>query len=121
MQELIINYKMPTLNEYVNAERTNKYIAAKLKKESTQYCMYEAMKQIKNIKTPAVFEFTWIEKNKKRDPDNISFAQKFVFDGLVEANRMNNDGHKDVKGIIHKYDFRDYIGLELKIHENGEW
>jgi len=117
MQKLIIAEKLTTLNEYINAERRNKYISSKIKKQDTSVCEWEARQQLKKIDVPCIFEFTWIESNKRRDPDNIAFAQKFVFDGLIKAGILENDGHKQVKRITHDFEFRNYNGVEIKIIE----
>jgi hypothetical protein len=44
----------------------------------------------------AHFEFTWIEANKRRDPDNIAAAKKLLFDGMIVAGLIENDGWKQV-------------------------
>lgn len=43
--------------------------------------------------------FRWYCKNQKKDPDNISFAKKFILDGMVKAGVLENDGWKQVAGF----------------------
>ena len=65
---------LPDLNTYINAERTNRFRAAKLKRK------------IEPVKKVTYIEFIWKCKNKKKDPDGISgFATKVILDGLVQA------------------------------------
>ena len=40
--------------------------------------------------------FAWYCKNKKVDPDNISFAKKFILDGFQDAKLIENDGFKQI-------------------------
>jgi Holliday junction resolvase RusA-like endonuclease len=47
----------------------------------------------------AFFEFTWFEKDRRRDPDNISGAgHKLIFDAMVKCGLIENDGWKQVAG-----------------------
>ncbi len=48
-------------------------------------------------------EFLWIEKARRRDPDNITAAKKFIFDGLTMAKVIKNDGWAE---IGHGWDHR---------------
>ena len=43
--------------------------------------------------------FRWIEKDKRRDKDNISFAKKFILDALQEADILRNDGWGEIIGF----------------------
>ncbi len=40
--------------------------------------------------------FKWAEKNKRRDPDNVSAGRKFVLDGMVKAGLIPNDNWRHV-------------------------
>ena len=52
----------------------------------------------------AFFFFVWQEKDKRRDPDNISSAAtKFILDAMVRSKLLDNDGWNQVKGHCHKY------------------
>ncbi len=57
--------------------------------------------------------FKWIEKNKRRDPDNIAAGRKFVLDGAVKAGLIPNDTWKHV----HSWD--DYFLVDSK--QPGVW
>jgi Holliday junction resolvase RusA-like endonuclease len=100
--------EMITLNEYINKERSNRYIAAKVKSKLTLMVVWECkVKKIKPVKSISKLTFIWKEKTKRRDPDNISFGQKMILDGLVEAGVFPTDGWKLWKNnplIIHKFE-----------------
>lgn len=40
---------------------------------------------------------------RKKDPDNIAFAKKFIFDGMMEAGFIENDNLNYIEG------FSDYF------------
>jgi hypothetical protein len=57
---------------------------------------------------PGVFERVrlhcmWIEKDRRRDPDNVTAAVKFILDGLVDAGILRGDGWSCVVGIEHDW------------------
>ena len=84
-QSIYYDFKFTTLNEYINAERTNKYIAAEIKKTETNYVAFFSKNKLKPFKSRVNIKFIWCEKKKNRDPDNICFGKKFILDVLVKA------------------------------------
>lgn len=46
---------------------------------------------------------TWVEKDRRRDPDNVTAAVKFVLDGLVAAGIIAGDGWEHVSAIEHNW------------------
>ena len=95
---------LTTLNEHINANNRNRYIAAKIKKEETETVMYEVMNQMRRggfkiEKYPITIHFKWFRMNKKSDPDNISFAKKYILDGMQKAGLIENDGWKQIRGF----------------------
>lgn len=102
MKQLLIEGELTALNEFINAERRNRYIAAKIKKEETGYCQDVAEKnelKLQETDFPCALIITWYVKNKRKDADNIAFAKKFILDGLVEAGVLPNDNRKYVQGF----------------------
>lgn len=100
MRHLTIPGELTDLNTYINAERRNRHIAAKIKKEETYFVAMEArvarMEPIPEDQYPVRVEFTWYTKNLRKDADNVTFAKKFVLDGLVEAGILADDNRKHV-------------------------
>lgn len=101
-----IEGELPDLNTYINAERRNKYLGAKIKREATDFVAW-SVKRLPEITKPADYHFHWIVKNKRKDPDNVAFATKFIFDGLVAAGKLKNDNMVWIKGIYHTYSVGD--------------
>jgi len=94
-----IQGELPDLNTYINAERSNRYAGASLKKKATDKVVL-AIKD-KNTVDRHKFDYVSLEisyfcKDKRKDKDNIAFAKKFIFDGLQKAGIIENDGWKNV-------------------------
>lgn len=100
---LVIEGTLPTLNKYINAERTNKYMAAKLKKDATELVAWQC-KKLPQINGQADYTFTWYVKDKRSDPDNIAYGAKYIFDGLQAAGKLANDSMKYVRSICHFFE-----------------
>jgi Holliday junction resolvase RusA-like endonuclease len=118
--KLTIPHELTDLNSYIQAERGNKFAAADIKQTMTWLCTQYA-KTLKPIEKRVKIIFTWYCKNQKKDPDNISFAKKFILDGLVKAGVLENDGWKNIAG------FEDYFivdadkpRVEIEIREVGQ-
>lgn len=59
--------------------------------------------------------FEWHESTKKRDPDNIVFAKKFILDALVSMRVLPNDSRRYIKGFTDEVidDKADFVIVEL--------
>jgi hypothetical protein len=103
MKPLTITFesKIPTLNEYIDVERTNKYGAASMKKSATTNCMDESLNHRGLIDPNGLYDVVahWETKDNRLDPDNVYFGIKFVLDGMVKAGIINNDGRKNIRNI----------------------
>ena len=101
--KLVIEGTLCTLNEYINEERTHKYRASKIKKQETNKCIIYAKNQLQPITDiPVNVVCDWYTTGRK-DPDNIAFGIKFILDGLVKAEMLANDGHKQINSIHHNF------------------
>jgi len=116
-KELILNISFPSLNEYINLERSNKFAAAQMKKSKTQSVAYLAIAQKFQLEDKKYnVHITWYKPNAKKDHDNIAFAKKFVLDGLVLAKILKSDSPKFINNfsddfIIDKT--RDYVSCKV--------
>ncbi|WP_338346245.1 dTDP-glucose pyrophosphorylase, partial [Fructobacillus cardui] len=74
-----------TLNKYIQAERQNRYIGSKMKKQATNYCqlvVQQAMVNGERFEWPCMLELRWYVPNKRTDSDNWAFMKKFILDGM---------------------------------------
>ena len=99
--KLVIKGSLPGLNDYIQAERTNKYVAAQMKNRYQGVITTYIKKCLGKWKpkTPVWMHYTWYEKDRRRDKDNISFARKFIQDAQVKAGTIPNDGWNEVEGF----------------------
>jgi len=100
--KLIIPGQLPGNNEYIAANRTNRYAGAALKKKAQEEIEWCIKRQLRGVrpKTPLSMSYTFYESNKKRDHDNVaSFAMKVVQDALVESGTLKNDGWAEIERI----------------------
>lgn len=89
--------KMPSLNEY-DSQHTNFRVAGRMKKHWTELVAAQAGIAAQGRRYQRIeADIQWIEPNKRRDKDNISFAKKFIFDGLVLAQIIPNDGWNNIE------------------------
>jgi Holliday junction resolvase RusA-like endonuclease len=113
---MFIPHQFTTLNQYIKAERTNRYISAKIKREET--LLAESYFIGEKYKTPLRIKFIWHIKDKRTDPDNIAFCKKFILDGMVNSKAIENDSIKYIKGFEDEFIIdKDNIGVEVIMEE----
>lgn len=108
MDKIVIPLQgIPSLNEHDKANRGNKFGGARMKKKATYLCetyIKKAMNQGFELEgAPSSFKFSWYVKNRRKDKDNISFAKKYIFDGMVQAGLIDNDGWHEVGNWIEEF------------------
>lgn len=94
-----IDNKITGWNEYINAERSNMYSAAKIKKKEKDLMMYYCINQPKITTYPIEIQFIWHFKDKRRDLDNQRV--KGILDGLVAHGIIKNDNLNCIRRIVH--------------------
>lgn len=115
---MVIPGRMPGLNDYVRAERANRYAASKMKREQTERAGIAAVeRRMPGFKGPVEIAFTWVEQNRRRDMDNVAFAKKFILDGLVRAGVIPDDTPRYVSGLADRFEYdamRPRIEVEVR-------
>lgn len=114
-----INMKLPSLNEYVNICRTNRFKASKFKKNLEDDIMMFT-NRLPRFENPVKIHFHWIEGNKRRDLDNICFAKKFILDALVKSGKLQDDNRKCVYAFTDTFDYGDETKVILEIEEAND-
>lgn len=83
------------LNTYINGERRNRFIGAKIKQDMTNVVAKECqLQKLPRMKQITDFMLFWEHKNRKKDFDNVEFGVKWIKDGMVKAGVIANDGWK---------------------------
>ena len=88
--------ELPGLNTIIEEAKSHHMAYANLKEEYTEKVAWKA-KSLPEFKK-VYLNITYYCANRRRDPDNIAAGKKFLIDGLVEADVLENDGWNQVKG-----------------------
>ena len=115
---------LPNLNDYITAERANRYQAAAMKKQCESIVMHAARSLGKwQADKPVYMIYHWYEPNRRRDLDNISsFGRKVIQDALVKARVLRNDGWKEIVGFEDRFYMdskKPRVVVEILEVENG--
>jgi hypothetical protein len=117
---IIIPGELVDLNTYIDAERTNRYSAAKIKKDMTKICELLGCRAKQFDGDRAKVIITWYCKNRMKDPDNIAFAKKFILDGLVTSGVLEGDGWRQIQGFEDRFEIdKDKPRIEIELQEVG--
>ena len=111
-----IPLKLPSLNEYINECRKNKYAGGKMKKE-VENDISIFIQRLPQFEKPIKINFTWIEANKRRDIDNVAFAKKFILDALVKCGKLKDDNRKCVTAFTDSFSYGREWKVILEIEE----
>ncbi len=103
---MVIPGRMPGFNDYAAAERANRYAAAEMKRRQTERAGVAAVEQgMPRFTEPVLITFTWVERDRRRDMDNVCFAKKFILDGLVRAGVIEDDKPRYVAGLADRFGY----------------
>lgn len=103
---LVIKGRLPGLNEYTNACRTNPRAGNQMKRDAQDLVMWHILQQIRGrrFEKPVFILFTFYEQDRRRDRDNVaSFARKVIQDALVKCDTLHDDGWDYVTGYLDKF------------------
>ena len=120
---LVIEGTLPSLNEYINAERSQRHAAARMKREAQELVSWYIRAQLGSqvASKPVRMHYLWVVPSRRKDRDNIAFAKKFVQDALVKMGFLHNDGWKYVLGWSDDFDVDpDRPRIEVTITEVEE-
>ncbi len=111
-----ISMRLPSLNEYINECRRNKFAGAKMKKQVEKDIGW-FINKIPQYKRPIFIHFHWVEENKRRDLDNVCFAKKFILDSMVKAGKLADDNRNFVSGFTDTFEYAKESKVILEIKE----
>jgi Holliday junction resolvase RusA-like endonuclease len=116
--KIVIPGRLPGLNEMIDAAKKGKgkyQPYAQMKETYTDMVAWLA-KKLPQKYGPIRLVITWYEPDRKRDPDNIAAAEKFILDGLVKAGTILNDTQKYIKSIHHEFEnSKDNARIEVEL------
>ena len=114
-----IEQRLPSLNDYVDVCRFNKYQAASFKRNIDSLISYEILSQLKglNVNKQVYVHIKFIEENKKRDIDNIYSASKYILDALVKMKVLKDDSPRYVKDIFYSHEYAKVSKVIVELEE----
>ena len=114
--ECVIPMKLPSLNEYINACRSNRFQGSKMKKGIEEE-IGVFIADLPRFSNPVTIHFHWVEENKRRDLDNICFAKKFILDAMVKFGKLKDDNRKYVTAFTDTFSYGAEPRIILEIEE----
>ena len=111
-----IPFRLPSLNEYINECRTNRFGASKFKK-NIENDIGIFINHLPRFEKPVKIHFLWVEENKKRDLDNICFSKKFILDAMVKFGKLKDDNRKCVTAFTDTFAYAKDSKVILTIEE----
>ena len=115
---ILILPPLTTLNQYIDAERRNKYVGAKIKKMDTETVAWIAKSTLKPVDRITSIDITFRVADKRTDKDNLIFSTKFILDGLVVAGIIKGDGWKYTPDNWHyHFEVSPRHEIEVKLNE----
>ena len=103
---LTIPGRLPGLNEYTDCTRLHRQKGAEMKKYWQNIVGWHIRAQLhgKAFKKPVFLLFTFYERDRRRDRDNVSsFARKVIQDALVAGGVLQDDGWDYVTGYLDRF------------------
>lgn len=96
--------ELPDLNQYIKAVAKFRTTGGEMKRDATDYIMYESKRQAKRgfitIEVPCFVEFHWYCKDRRKDKDNISsMGRKVILDGFQKADIIAQDSWNAIIGF----------------------
>ena len=102
-QEITIPGELPNLNAALAGAKRHWSSYAQIKKQQTNKVAWIAKGQLSPVTPPVDLVFSWVTKNRRVDPDNISHGSKYAIDGLVNAGILPDDGRKVIRSLTHLF------------------
>lgn len=121
MQKFTIPFRLPSLNEYIEACRRNPHAGAKLKRDTDdaiKLCIMEA--KLKTVELPCIVHMVFTEPNRRRDVDNVESAKKYILDALTGYGVLRGDGPRWVVGVPSFTEYGSPGKVDVTIQEDRD-
>ena len=121
MQKFTIPFRLPSLNEYIEACRRNPHAGAKLKRDTDdviKLCIMDA--KLKPVELPCIVHMVFTEPNRRRDVDNVESAKKYILDSLTGYGVLRGDGPKWVVGVPSYTEYGNPGKVDVTIREDQD-
>jgi Holliday junction resolvase RusA-like endonuclease len=118
-----ITHKFPSLNDVIGLAKKHWAQYYRLKKAETSL----VAEYVRSLAAAGDFpcdtmdqvsiDFLFFEKagGRVRDWDNVTFAKKFILDGLVEAGAIHDDSPRHILNITERVRYSDEYAVKIAI------
>jgi hypothetical protein len=104
--------RLPGLNEVTAKNRGSAgWVSGAQQKKRVERGLAWQLRDVGRIEGCYHWRFVWRVKNRRRDPDNIASAVKFIFDALQHAGVIENDGWGQIATISHAFEIGEPEGV----------
>lgn len=118
-RRITIPFRLPGMNEYVNACRTNPHVGAKLKRD-TERDIVLCLNGERPAQTPCIIAMVFTEANRRMDCDNVESARKYILDAMQTVGIIPNDSPKYVMAAPSFTVYADHPKVEVVICQGTE-
>ena len=123
MAQLLLVYpgRLPSMNDIIRVSRRNRYAAAKQKRDIQDElaALWHDCRGW-HIRRHATVRVAFIERDGRRDDDNVFGGLKFIMDTLQEMGIIPDDGPKWVHVLPERFVDRQFPRIEVRIEEDEE-
>lgn len=119
MTKIVLPLRLPGLNDYIKAERANRYAAASLKKKTQEMIAWH-LDDVPPVRHPVIISIEWMEKTARRDCDNVAAGKKFILDALVVAGVLPDDSRRWVRGFRETFPVGKEDRITITLEEETE-
>lgn len=112
--------RLPSLNEYIRAERSGWQAANRMKHQGESIVAIGIRRaHLRKINAPVRIRYVFYEKDRRRDKDNVAgFAHKIVQDALVKTGILQNDSWDYVTGFEDEFQIdKKHPRIEIELIE----
>ena len=96
--KLVIPFTLPGMNELIDANRDSRYKGAGLKKHWQHRVELVLRRKARPLREPVRIRWIWVEKDRRRDPDNVmAGGKKIILDAMVKTRMLRNDGWGNIE------------------------
>ena len=120
--KITIPGELPDLNQIIRIAKSHPMAYAKAKGVYTEAVAWECAGCPKGqLAMPVDVTCTWITKDSRKDPDNVSAGVKFILDGLVQAGILPDDRRNQINSIKHEFGVDKHNPrVEVVLYEAGK-
>lgn len=103
MYHIVLEGRLPGLNELMSSQGRPWWACRKVKEDAMRFVMWRLKGlKLEKFKVPIMIRIRWIEKNARRDRDNVSSGgTKILLDAMKQMEVIEDDSRKWVKDIQH--------------------